>query len=249
MVKMFMRVPSTMTFTLNLEKLAQQGQIDLSWAEVLSPVQNVLDGLEHFLSAEHETKRQVLPALGSIMRAFQLPIPDVTVVILGQDPYPTPGDAVGLSFSVDSHQRSLPRSLKNIFTELNSDVGFDQPVSGDLSAWAQQGVMLLNRVLTVSAGAAGSHRGRGWEEVTECALRALDARVGIPLVAVLWGNDAQTVKPFLSRAVVIESAHPSPLSASRGFFGSKPFSKVNAALSELGQAPIEWALPTQSKLF
>jgi uracil-DNA glycosylase len=249
MVKMFTRVPSTMTFTLNLEKLAQQGQIDLSWAEVLSPVQNVLDGLEHFLSAEHEAKRQVLPALGNIMRAFQLPFLDVTVVIVGQDPYPTPGDAVGLSFSVDSQQQSLPRSLKNIYTELNSDVGFDQPVSGDLSAWAQQGVMLLNRVLTVSAGAAGSHRGRGWEEVTECALRALDARVGIPLVAVLWGNDAQKVKPFLSHAVVIESAHPSPLSASRGFFGSKPFSKVNAALSELGRAPIEWAEPNQSKLF
>jgi uracil-DNA glycosylase len=238
-----------MTFTLNLEKLAQQGKIDPSWVEVLSPVQKALEGLEEFITAEQESQRQILPALSNIMKAFQLPFPDVTVVIVGQDPYPNPGDAVGLSFSVAPEQLSIPRSLKNIYAELQSDMGLEQPVSGDLSPWSKQGVMLLNRVLTVSAGAAGSHRGRGWEEVTECALRALNARVGIPLVAVLWGNDAQTAKPFLSHAAVIESAHPSPLSASRGFFGSKPFSKVNSALKERGYNPINWALPSQTALF
>lgn len=238
-----------MTSTLNLEELAQQGLIDASWVEPLQPVQEVLNELAQHLDKEQVSGHIVFPADENIMRAFRTPFDKVTVVIVGQDPYPTPGDAVGLSFSVAPERRDLPRSLKNIFTELHADIGCDVPAGGDLSPWAEQGIMLLNRVLTVRSGEAGSHRGIGWERVTEQALRALNMRANAPLVAVLWGNDAMTAKQFLNNAAVIESAHPSPLSASRGFFGSKPFSKVNAALLGLGQPPIEWALPAQSALF
>lgn len=237
-----------MTLTLNLEELARQGLIDDSWVEPLRPVQGVLDHLALTLSEESAQGIEIFPAPENIMRAFTVPFDDVKVVIVGQDPYPTPGDSVGLSFSVAPERQNLPRSLKNIFAELHSDLG-ELPASGDLSPWSQQGVLLLNRVLTVRASEAGSHRRIGWEQVTEKALRALNERVNKPLVAVLWGNDAITTKQFLSNAIVIESAHPSPLSASRGFFGSKPFSKANTALIELGQAPIDWALPSQSALF
>lgn len=238
-----------MTLTLNLEEIARQGLIDASWVEPLKSVQGVLDHLALTLAEESARGIHISPSPENIMRAFAVPFDDVKVVIVGQDPYPTPGDAVGLSFSVAPERQNLPRSLKNIFVELNSDLGCEVPVSGDLSAWTQQGVLLLNRVLTVRAGEAGSHRGIGWEQLTERALRALNDRVNKPLVAVLWGNDAITAKQFLSNAIVIASAHPSPLSATRGFFGSKPFSKANTALIELGQAPIEWALPAESALF
>ena len=238
-----------MTSTLNLEELAQQVLIDSSWVEPLQLVQGILDQIALKLEQESEFGHSVFPARENIMRAFRTPFDQVTVVIVGQDPYPTPGDAVGLSFSVAPERHDLPRSLKNIFAELHADIGCDAPASGDLSPWAEQGVMLLNRVLTVRAGEAGSHRGMGWEQVTEQALTALNNRADTPLIAVLWGNDAMTAKQFLDNAVVIESAHPSPLSASRGFFGSKPFSKVNAALTGLGHTPIEWALPAQSALF
>ena len=238
-----------MTITLNLEELAQQGIIDSSWVEVLAPVQEVLNQIAFYLKKELADGNQVFPAPENILRAFKTPFEKVRVVILGQDPYPTPGDAVGLSFSVAPEQLTLPRSLKNIFTELQTDICSNQPANGDLQHWVDQGVMLLNRVLTVRAGEAGSHRGIGWEQVTECALTALNGRTGSTLVALLWGNDAISAKPFLTEAVVIESVHPSPLSASRGFFGSKPFSKVNTALEKLGQAPINWALPSNSLLF
>lgn len=238
-----------MTLTLNLEELAHQGLIDVSWIEPLQPVQEVLGHIVLTLAEENARGIEIFPSPENIMRAFTVPIDDVKVVIVGQDPYPTPGDAVGLSFSVAPERQNLPRSLKNIFAELHSDLGCEVPASGDLSPWSEQGVLLLNRVLTVRAGEAGSHRGIGWEQVTEKALRALNERVNKPLVAVLWGNDAITTKQFLPNAIVIESAHPSPLSASRGFFGSKPFSKVNTALTELGQAPIDWALPGQAALF
>jgi uracil-DNA glycosylase len=238
-----------MTLTLNLEELARQGLIDSSWVSVLGPVQSDLDNISGYLNSEKALGHQFLPGAENIMRAFQLPIDSVRVVIVGQDPYPTPGDAVGLSFSVSPERTALPRSLKNIFTELQSDLGCDQPGNGDLTVWVDQGVLLLNRVLTVHAGEAGSHRGIGWEKVTQKALAALNARTEKPLVAVLWGNDAISAEEFLSNAEVIKSVHPSPLSASRGFFGSKPFSKVNNALTELGQAPINWALPSQSALF
>lgn len=238
-----------MTLTLNLEELAGQGLIDPSWVEPLQPVQEVLGHIALTLAEESARGIHIFPGPENIMRAFAVPFDDVKVVIVGQDPYPTHGDAVGLSFSVAPERQNLPRSLKNMFAELHSDLGCEVPASGDLSPWVQQGVLLLNRVLTVRASEAGSHRRIGWEQVTEKALRALNERVNKPLVAVLWGNDAITTKQFLSNAIVIESAHPSPLSASRGFFGSKPFSKANTALIELGQTPIDWALPGQAALF
>lgn len=238
-----------MTFNLNLEELAQRDLIDSSWVEILSPVQGTLAEIALRLEREVADGHQIFPTPQHIMRAFTTPFESVKVVILGQDPYPTPGDAMGLSFSVAPEHLTLPRSLKNIFSELQTDFGCDVPANGDLSPWTQQGVMMLNRVLTVRTGEAGSHRGIGWELVTQQALKALNSRTGTPLVAVLWGNDAIGAKEFLSNAVVIESAHPSPLSSNRGFFGSKPFSKVNKALAELGQEPINWALPSNSVLF
>ena len=238
-----------MTINLTLEDLANKRLIDSSWVDQLLPVQSILDQIALKLNQEIDVGEQILPAPTNILRAFTIPFDHVKVVIVGQDPYPTPGNAVGLSFSVSPDRHDLPRSLKNIFTELHADIGCDLPATGDLSPWAEQGVMLLNRVLTLRSGEAGSHRGIGWEQVTEQALRALNDRVNKPLVAVLWGNDAKSAKTFLNNAVVIESAHPSPLSASRGFFGSRPFSKVNTALVEAGQTPINWALLTQSALF
>ena len=177
-----------------------------------------------------------------MLRAFQAPFEDVRVLIVGQDPYPTPGHPIGLSFAVDRDVRPLPRSLQNIYRELHNDLGVVPPPHGDLTAWTEQGVMLLNRVLTVRAGASGSHRGRGWEEVTELAIRALVAR-GTPLVAILWGRDAGTLRPLLGDTPVIASAHPSPLSASSGFFGSRPFSRANELLATAGAAPVRWELP------
>jgi uracil-DNA glycosylase len=238
-----------MTLTLNLEELARQGLIDSSWVVFLDPVQTDLNNISEYLNSELARGNHFLPAMENIMRAFQLPFDSVRVVIVGQDPYPTPGDAVGLSFSVSPERTALPRSLRNLFSELQSDLGCDQPGNGDLTPWVDQGVLLLNRVLSVHAGEAGSHRGIGWEKVTQQALTALNARAEKPLVAVLWGNDAIAAEEILSNAVTIKSVHPSPLSASRGFFGSKPFSKVNNALIELGQAPVNWALPSQSSLF
>jgi len=181
----------------------------------------------------------VFPAQHQILRAFERPLQDVRVVIVGQDPYPTPGHAIGLSFAVAEDVRPLPRSLQNIYRELCDDLGIAPPAHGDLSAWADAGVLLLNRVLTVRSGQAGSHRRQGWERITDAAIRALAARGG-PLVAVLWGNDAAAVAPLLSGVPTIQSAHPSPLSASRGFFGSQPFSAVNQALEAQGSTPIDW---------
>lgn len=202
--------------------------------------QNLLN-VEQFLHEEREAGHQVLPAASRILAAFERPLADVRVLIIGQDPYPTPGHAIGLSFATSPDVRPIPRSLKNIYRELHDDLGFEPVQHGDLTAWADRGVLLLNRVLTVRAGAAGSHRGRGWEEVTECAIRALVARGG-PLVALLWGNDARKLAPMLKGVPVVESAHPSPLSASRGFFGSRPFSRANEAFEAQGASPIDWRL-------
>ncbi len=196
-----------------------------------------------FLRSEIAEGRGYLPAGENVLRAFTFPLDDVRVLIVGQDPYPTPGHAVGLSFSVAPDVRPLPRSLDNIFREYATDLGHPAPTSGDLTPWAQRGVMLLNRVLTVRPGTPASHRGKGWEAVTECAIRALVAR-SRPLVAVLWGRDAATLKPMLTgdQCTTIESVHPSPLSASRGFFGSRPFSRANQLLTEMGGEPIDWRL-------
>lgn len=218
--------------------------IEPGWARALEPVAPQVAELGEFLRAELAAGHQYLPAGENVLRAFTFPFDAVRVLIVGQDPYPTPGHAVGLSFSVAPDVRPVPRSLVNIFTEYGADLGYPAPANGDLSPWAQQGVMLLNRVLTVRPGEPASHRRKGWEAVTECAIRALVARPQ-PLVAVLWGRDAQTLKPMLTEGgcACIESVHPSPLSASRGFFGSKPFSRANELLTKLGAEPIDWRLP------
>jgi uracil-DNA glycosylase len=197
-----------------------------------------------FAEAEVAAGQQVLPAPEHILRAFRQSFDEVRVLIVGQDPYPTPGHPVGLAFSVAPDVRPVPRSLANIFTELRDDLGIPAPVNGDLTPWTRSGVLLLNRVLTVRSGAAGSHRRHGWEAVTEHAIRALAARDS-PLVAILWGKDAESLGPLLGTTPRIVSAHPSPLSARRGFFGSRPFSRTNALLAEQGAAPVDWS-PTVS---
>ena len=213
-----------------------------SWAAALEPVADTVAGLGEFLRGEVAAGRGYLPAGGHVLRAFERPLDDVRVLIVGQDPYPTPGHAVGLSFSVAPEVRPVPRSLVNIYTELESDLGLPRPSSGDLSPWADQGVLLLNRVLTVTPGKPASHRGKGWESVTAAAIVALVERGG-PLVAILWGRDARNLVPHLPGIPAIESAHPSPLSAHSGFFGSKPFSRANELLAQQGAAPIDWSLP------
>jgi uracil-DNA glycosylase len=216
--------------------------VDAGWAAALEPVADDIARMGEFLRAEVAAGRGYLPAGENVLRAFQRPFADVRVLIVGQDPYPTPGHAVGLSFSVDPQVRPVPRSLANIFTELESDLGLPRPSSGDLSPWADQGVLLLNRVLTVAPGRPGSHRGKGWEAVTEQAIRALVAREA-PMVAILWGRDAQGLTPMLGATPVVASPHPSPLSASSGFFGSRPFSRANTLLEQRGAAPVDWSLP------
>jgi len=205
--------------------------VDAGWAAALAPVADDIARMGEFLRAEVAAGRGYLPAGENVLRAFARPLADVRVLIVGQDPYPTPGHAVGLSFSVDPDVRPIPRSLQNIYTELVADLGVERPTSGDLSRWADHGVLLLNRVLTVSPGKPGSHRGKGWEAVTQKAIEALVAR-DQPLVAILWGRDAQSLAPMLGATPVVASVHPSPLSASGGFFGSRPFSRANALLAE-----------------
>jgi len=209
------------------------------WRAALEPVAPQLAALAEYLEAETASGAGYLPAERDVLRAFRTDPADVRVLIVGQDPYPTPGHPIGLSFAVERHVRPLPRSLANIYRELDDDLGIPPAEHGDLSAWSDAGVLLLNRVLTVRPGEAGSHRGRGWEAVTEAAIRALAAR-GLPLVSILWGRQAQSLGALLGAYPVIESAHPSPLSASRGFFGSRPFSRANAALAELGAAQVDW---------
>ena len=212
-----------------------------SWAAALEPVAPVIAGLGDFLRAEVAAGRPYLPAGSSVLRAFSYPMDAARVLIVGQDPYPTPGHPIGLSFAVERHVRPVPRSLANIYRELHDDLGLPVPAHGDLTPWAQNGVMLLNRVLTVQAGVSGSHRRQGWEQVTDVAIQALVAR-GTPLVAILWGNDAQSLGPMLGETAVVKSVHPSPLSASRGFFGSKPFSRANELLVAQGAHPVDWSL-------
>ena len=216
--------------------------IDPGWADALEPVAGRIAAMGDFLRAEVAAGRRYLPAGENVLRAFKQPMDSVKVLIVGQDPYPTPGNAVGLSFSVAPDVRRLPPSLVNIFTEYTADLGFPTPANGDLSPWTQRGVLLLNRVLTVAPGKPGSHRGKGWEEVTEQAIRALAGRRQ-PLVAILWGRDARTLAPLLDGAALISSAHPSPDSAGAGFFGSRPFSRANQLLEQQGAEPVDWKLP------
>jgi uracil-DNA glycosylase len=219
-----------------------QNIIDPGWAAALEPVAGQIAKMGDFLRAEVAGGRPYLPAGENVLRAFKQPFGDVRVLIVGQDPYPTPGNPVGLSFSVSPQVRRLPPSLVNIFTEYSADLGYPAPSSGDLSPWTERGVLLLNRVLTVQPRKPGSHRRKGWEAVTDQAITALAGR-GTPLVAILWGRDAQTLAPLLGEVPRIESAHPSPYSADGGFFGSHPFSRANQLLEQQGAEPVDWKLP------
>jgi uracil-DNA glycosylase len=217
--------------------------VEAGWAEALAPVADTVTGMGEFLRAELAAGRRYLPSGPNVLRAFQQPFDAVRVLIVGQDPYPTVGHPVGLSFSVAPDVRPLPRSLVNIYREYCEDLGHPPPSTGDLTPWTERGVLLLNRVLTVQPGQPASHRGKGWEKVTDRAITALAAR-STPLVGILWGRDARTLRPQLGPGVpCVESAHPSPMSADRGFFGSRPFSRVNALLEERGADPIDWKLP------
>jgi uracil-DNA glycosylase len=216
--------------------------VDPGWADALEPVAGRVAAMGEFLRAELAAGRSYLPAGANVLRAFSQPFDDVRVLIVGQDPYPTPGHAVGLSFSVGPDVRPLPPSLLNIFREYADDLGFPEPATGDLSSWAEHGVLLLNRALTVAPHRPAAHRGKGWEEVTEQAIRSLAAR-GTPLVAILWGRDARNLRPLLGGVPCIESAHPSPMSARSGFFGSRPFSRANLLLVQQGAEPVDWKLP------
>ncbi|MFE0027829.1 uracil-DNA glycosylase [Amycolatopsis sp. NPDC059021] len=216
--------------------------IEAGWAEALEPVAPQVAAMGEFLRAEIAAGRTYLPAGEHVLRAFKQPFHDVRVLIVGQDPYPTPGHAVGLSFSVAPDVRPIPKSLINIYKEYCEDLGYPPPSNGDLTPWADQGILLLNRALTVQPGKSNSHQGKGWEQVTEQAIKALAAR-SEPMVAILWGRNARNLKPMLGNVPCIESAHPSPLSAHNGFFGSRPFSRANQLLAEQGAAPVEWKLP------
>jgi len=227
-----------------LAGLVEKGLVAPDWAEALAPVDEQIARMGQFLRSEIAAGRSYLPAGDHVLRAFGRPLSEVKVLVVGQDPYPTLGHAVGLSFSV-APGVPAPKSLVNIYRELADDLGVPPPTSGDLTPWADSGVMLLNRCLTVTPGQSASHRGRGWEQVTDQAIRtlALRAKEGVPLTAILWGRDAQSLKPELTPIPWVESVHPSPLSAHRGFFGSRPFSRVNAMLVEQGGTPVDWRLP------
>ena len=210
-----------------------------TWLPMFDQVVTELEDIGERINAERQTGQVLAPDSADIFRAFRQSLNDVRVVILGQDPYPTPGHAVGLAFSTNRGVRPLPRSLTNIYTELRDDLAIQPAEHGDLSRWVNQGVLLLNTSLTVREGDAGSHRSWPWKDVTGAALRALAHRGG-PLVAVLWGREAQWAAPLLTGINLLDSAHPSPLSAHRGFFGSRPFSRVNDLLVAQSGNPIDW---------
>lgn len=239
-------LPSPATGTHALESPAMGNRpleeiVEAGWAKALQPVAGKIAEMGDFLRAEVAAGRKYLPAGENVLRAFKQPFDEVRVLIVGQDPYPTPGHAVGLSFSVAPEVRPLPKSLINIFQEYTDDLGYPQPSNGDLSPWTERGVLLLNRALTVRPGKPNSHQGKGWEEVTEQAIRALAAR-DEPMVAILWGRNARNLRPLLGNTPCIESAHPSPMSAANGFFGSHPFSRANELLRKIGAQPIDWRL-------
>ena len=216
--------------------------VERGWAHALEPAAEQISHMGEYLRREVAEGRGYLPARENVLRAFNYPFDEVRVIVVGQDPYPTPGLSMGLCFAVERSVRQIPPSLRNIYRELHDDLGIVPPSHGDLTAWAEQGVLLLNRVLTVRPGVTGSHRGKGWEAVTDVAIRALVARGG-PLVAILWGKDAAGLAPMLGATPTVVSAHPSPLSAHRGFLGSKPFTRANELLVAQGAMPVDWTLP------
>jgi uracil-DNA glycosylase len=209
-------------------------QLHPSWRRILANELELLDEIESKISLD-----SYLPTHNLVMRALSSEFVSAKVLILGQDPYPNPSDPVGLSFSIPSDQRRLPPTLKNIFKELNTDLGVPIPGHGDLTPWVRQGVVLLNRTLTCRSGESNSHAKVGWGRFTEACVSAL-AESGC--VAILWGANAQELSKYFSSQKLITSAHPSPLSAYRGFFGSKPFSRANQVLKEIGRKPIDWSL-------
>jgi len=213
-------------------------QMHPTWQYALGDCRDLLLLMEVKLAGD---SRPFMPVEHRIMRAFEMSMDDVKVLLVGQDPYPTENVAIGLSFAVDLEvSKTLPRSLQNILKEVSNDLGPKVKVGGDLSLWASQGVMLLNRHLTVPIGDASGHDDLGWARFTDKAVAALAERHGEKLVAILWGKQAAELEPLLGAAQVIKSAHPSPLSAARGFFGSKPFSKTNEALKQVGRKPVKW---------
>lgn len=203
-----------------------------------------LPGVEEMLQDVEQRAAQgehILPEQSRILRAFELPPSQVKVVIVGQDPYPTPGHSVGLAFSAELPPGvPLPKSLVNIYTEYSEDLGLPRPTSGDLTPWFRRGVLLLNRVLTVRAGAAGSHRNIGWEKITDAAIAQVAQNEQV--AGILWGRTAQQFAPTIGAHRCVQSPHPSPLSAYRGFFGSRPFSRANQILAEQGADPVDWNL-------
>lgn len=226
----------------SLAGLVETGRVAPDWADALAPVDDRIAAMGRFLRDEEAAGRGYQPAADRVFRAFERPLADVRVLVVGQDPYPNPSHPIGLSFAVERRVWPLPPSLVNIYVELRDDLGIVPPKHGDLSAWADQGVMLLNRCLTVRPGDSNSHQGKGWEAITERAITSLAERGG-PVAAILWGRHAQSLKPLLGPVPWVESAHPSPLSARRGFFGSTPFSRVNRLLEEQGAGPVDWTLP------
>ncbi|MCU9520023.1 uracil-DNA glycosylase [Corynebacterium sp. ES2794-CONJ1] len=217
-----------------------------SWREPLREIAPLINAMGEFLQREEEAGIPIAPPAHLRWRALQTPLASTNVLIIGQDPYPTPGHAQGLAFSIAPGIWPPARSLSNIFRELSDDLSIPQPTTGDLSAWQQQGVMLLNTVLTVRAEAngAGSHRNKGWEHITAHIVDTLINRQQ-PLVAILWGREAQKLSPHFAGhpdSMVISSPHPSPLSARRGFFGSRPFSRANEYLRDHKLPSVEWQL-------
>ena len=212
-------------------------QMHPSWQQALAGQHDLLDQIE----ANVSTDAAVAPAMPMVMRAFEQDIDLVRVLLVGQDPYPGPGHAIGLSFAVAPEVSPLPRSLQNMMRELRDDLGKDVSNGGDLQRWSSQGVMLLNRHLTTSSGTSAAHFDAGWARFTDAAISVLNRARGRKLVAILWGNEAIGLQRLLADVQVVSSAHPSPLSARRGFFGSKPYSKTNQALKFVGEQPIDWS--------
>jgi uracil-DNA glycosylase len=206
--------------------------VHASWQRLLEPVAPDIEKILAKIADE-----DIAPPREEIFRAFDIDLEEVQVVIFGQDPYPTEGNAMGLAFSVPTNVTQIPASLRNIFQELESDLGFGRPLSGDLTSWERSGVLLLNRVLTTRVGETAAHSNLGWQNITNHIARELGAR---GVIAILWGKSAQELSGYFSN--YISSAHPSPLSAYRGFFGSKPFSRVNELLITQGRRPINWSL-------
>ena len=207
-------------------------RVHSSWKPVLEPFSNEITRILNSLN-----ESSITPSREQVFAALELPLTEVKCVIIGQDPYPTSGNAHGLAFSVASHVNKIPASLQNIFKELQSDLGYDAPVSGSLEKWRDQGVLLLNRVLTTEIGQSNAHQHLGWQRITEAIAKAAAEQGAI---AILWGKQAEELASFFKDSVI--SVHPSPLSAYRGFFGSKPFSRVNEMLQIQGRAPIDWSL-------